>query len=89
MISACSEVTCILALGHSKSICCFSSPLSPKLDAGGWWEIVVKITSLEGNSHQIISSTRPKIGAVYLLLHCAGTWYMVQTEIYEGGNQGG
>ena len=47
-----------LILRHSKYICCFSPPPSPRIDAGGghfWREMVVKITS----------STRPKIEAVY------------------------
>ena len=45
----------LAVLGHSKPITCFSSPLSPKIDAGGrgfWRVMVVKITSLAENGRQ-------------------------------------
>ena len=66
----------VLVLGHSKSITCFSSPLSLEIDAGGrhfWRVMVVKITS----------STRPKIEAVYFCI------VLVQMKLHAGGNQGG
>ena len=66
---------CVFLLGHSKSITCFSSPLSPKIDLGGqhvWHVMVVKITSLVGNGRQNYKFISSKNGSG-ILLYCAGT----------------
>ena len=73
-------------LGHSKSVACFSSPLSPKIDAGGrhfWRVMVVKITSLVGNGRQNYKFNLSKIEAGYFYS------VLVQMESHVGRNQGG
>ena len=64
-----------LVLGQFKSITCFSSLLSPKIDAGGrhfWRVMVVKITSLAGNDRQNYKFNLSKNGSG-ILLYCGGT----------------
>ena len=58
-------------LGHAKSITCFSSPLSSKIDAGGrhFWRV---ITSLTGNGRQNYKFNSSKNRSC-ILLYCAGT----------------
>ena len=70
-------------LRHSKSIHCFSSPLSPKIDAGGQATGNGRlITSLMGNGRQTISSAVQKIKAVYFYIVLV---LMVRAEIKGGG----